>query len=456
MLANLLKYDREDLDLLERDMERLYAQQSRGEMPSYAYEGDEGDEEEQRRRGEEEDRRRKEAEEKRRLDEERARKLEEARIKKREEERLREEMLRKQMEEERLLDEELRRLGDEKKRLDEERAREAEKKAKEEEEANERMRKKQEEREALMKLIQEEERKKKEEEAKKVVVNLRKSEAPPESVRQGLTGSRFQLQQEDESSWEEQERKRLEEERKRKEEEERKKQEEEERNRKKDPLNPNVEDGDYSMNELTVSQGMHNNFRFSPTSPPPPPGSLPFSLCLLSLTLVTTLLGSAVEIQTATEEQQSSICEICGEPLKGFIVLVDHKDLYHLDCFVCTDCGAVFEDFYWEYDGKPLCFEHYLRAAKLYCEACSQPIRVSNTLAQRTTHNAPLTPLPQPSLPLLLSSLFSLFSLFPPSLSRSLSSLLLRSPPPPSPLSRISSNRFLTDSRLLPQQSKRW
>ncbi len=48
----------------------------------------------------------------------------------------------------------------------------------------------------------------------------------------------------------------------------------------------------------------------------------------------------------------------------------------HADCFVCTKCHMTFDEYYWEYNGKPLCFEHYLHAAGFLCAGCEQTITV--------------------------------------------------------------------------------
>lgn len=57
-----------------------------------------------------------------------------------------------------------------------------------------------------------------------------------------------------------------------------------------------------------------------------------------------------------------------------------------VECFVCTKCGASFDQYYWEYDGEALCFDHYLEAAGHVCGSCNGLIRVHNSLDAHVTN----------------------------------------------------------------------
>ncbi|KAL6079755.1 mitogen-activated protein kinase kinase kinase kinase 4-like isoform X1 [Balamuthia mandrillaris] len=87
-------------------------------------------------------------------------------------------------------------------------------------------------------------------------------------------------------------------------------------------------------------------------------------------------------VREANKEEAEELCEICELALSsGRIVLVDDKDMYHLNCFVCTQCGCTFHEFYWEWEGKPLCRPHYLVAAGLVCAKCGDTIGGGKVIA---------------------------------------------------------------------------
>jgi len=69
------------------------------------------------------------------------------------------------------------------------------------------------------------------------------------------------------------------------------------------------------------------------------------------------------------------ICNICSKELLqggGLLVRVDGKDIYHQNCFVCVTCKKSFTDFYWHYQGKPYCLNHFSEAQNLWCPGCNK------------------------------------------------------------------------------------
>lgn len=81
------------------------------------------------------------------------------------------------------------------------------------------------------------------------------------------------------------------------------------------------------------------------------------------------LVGSFVKRQAAAREDEGKPCIACRRPLgTSSALLVDGKDLFHTNCFVCKVCKKEFDDYYYEHAGEvPLCFEHYAEASKLVC-----------------------------------------------------------------------------------------
>jgi len=54
-------------------------------------------------------------------------------------------------------------------------------------------------------------------------------------------------------------------------------------------------------------------------------------------------------------DREAPRCAGCGKPVAGKKLIVMEK-IWHSDCFVCTKCGAVLDD-YMERNGKPYCFQ---------------------------------------------------------------------------------------------------
>ncbi|KAL2692546.1 hypothetical protein Neosp_002956 [[Neocosmospora] mangrovei] len=69
------------------------------------------------------------------------------------------------------------------------------------------------------------------------------------------------------------------------------------------------------------------------------------------------------------------LCFKCDQALReSYISALDRK--YHLDHFMCDDCGVIFNasDSYYEYENKLVCVLDYLKAYASRCEACKFPI----------------------------------------------------------------------------------
>jgi len=86
--------------------------------------------------------------------------------------------------------------------------------------------------------------------------------------------------------------------------------------------------------------------------------------------------GHTFETLRSTSKYKGIMCGICGKDLfpSGWLVRVDDKDVYHLDCFCCTQCKCTFDKYYWKYQGRPYCFKHYCIAQNLWCSACNNLI----------------------------------------------------------------------------------
>ena len=84
--------------------------------------------------------------------------------------------------------------------------------------------------------------------------------------------------------------------------------------------------------------------------------------------------GSAIKRFIATEKEQREKCKACDKQFKKESIVIVNGDLYHDDCFVCFTCKSNFTKFYWSWEGKPYCFDHYQVAAKLFCRKCNEKI----------------------------------------------------------------------------------
>ena len=77
-------------------------------------------------------------------------------------------------------------------------------------------------------------------------------------------------------------------------------------------------------------------------------------------------------------EHADLTCPTCKSSLAegGLLVRADGI-VYHSDCCFCQhdSCNKKFEDFFWPFQGRNYCFDHYLEAAALVCSACDEQIR---------------------------------------------------------------------------------
>eukprot|EP01088_Endostelium_zonatum_P002695 TRINITY_DN133_c0_g1_i1.p1 TRINITY_DN133_c0_g1~~TRINITY_DN133_c0_g1_i1.p1 ORF type:complete len:836 (-),score=319.99 TRINITY_DN133_c0_g1_i1:69-2576(-) len=86
--------------------------------------------------------------------------------------------------------------------------------------------------------------------------------------------------------------------------------------------------------------------------------------------------GRTFKLQTVSKEMDGVKCNICRKPLHmgTKIALIDNKDYYHYDCFVCEVCGKHFEEYYWSHKNKILCQEHFIESKGLKCAGCGKGI----------------------------------------------------------------------------------
>jgi len=82
------------------------------------------------------------------------------------------------------------------------------------------------------------------------------------------------------------------------------------------------------------------------------------------------------KLQTVSKEMDGVKCTICNKALHTGtkIALIDNKDYYHYDCFVCEVCGTHFDEYYWSHKNKILCQNHYIEAKGLKCAGCGKGI----------------------------------------------------------------------------------
>eukprot|EP01121_Diplochlamys_sp_Union-15-3_P016795 TRINITY_DN5783_c0_g2_i1.p1 TRINITY_DN5783_c0_g2~~TRINITY_DN5783_c0_g2_i1.p1 ORF type:complete len:198 (-),score=26.46 TRINITY_DN5783_c0_g2_i1:115-708(-) len=83
-----------------------------------------------------------------------------------------------------------------------------------------------------------------------------------------------------------------------------------------------------------------------------------------------------IETFRSSSNLSGKICGVCHKDLfsSGMLVRVGGIDIYHIECFTCTQCKCMFDKVYWQYRGKPYCFEHYCVQQNLWCAACGNLI----------------------------------------------------------------------------------
>ncbi len=86
-------------------------------------------------------------------------------------------------------------------------------------------------------------------------------------------------------------------------------------------------------------------------------------------------------------EVNGSLCGSCGDGIEGQYLADEADKKYHSECFICTDCGDVLRDGYFEVGGKPYCEKDAWKRTQQPWMAAPKPASRSNSTMSTMSSN---------------------------------------------------------------------